>query len=113
MLRRKRVNERICCCGQKDAYFKICLFSATKQVRVGPSLQSRNSLFTSAACCTHFSVELDLKIREIPFTPRLPFGKALRISKNIRGPKYIECVKGKQTLRNAGGKGGGIIQTER
>jgi len=60
MLRRMRVNARICCCGRKVADLKIYLFSATKQDRVGPSLQSRNSLFTSAACCTHCTVELDL-----------------------------------------------------
>ena len=60
MLRRMRVNARICCCGRKVADLKIYLFSATKQDRVGPSLQSRNSLFRSAACCTHCTVELDL-----------------------------------------------------
>ena len=60
MFRRKRVNERICCSGRKVADLKIYLFSATKQDRVGLSLQSRNSLFTSAACCTHSTVELDL-----------------------------------------------------
>ena len=60
MLRRMRVNARIHCCGRKVADLKIYLFSATKQDRVGPSLQSRNSLFTSAACCTHCTVELDL-----------------------------------------------------
>ena len=41
MLRRMRVNARICCCGKKVADLKIYLFSATKQDRVGPSLQSR------------------------------------------------------------------------
>ena len=60
MLRRMRVNARIHCCGRKVADLKIFLFSASKQDRVGPSLQSRNSLFTSAACCTHCTVELDL-----------------------------------------------------
>ena len=45
-LRRVRVNATICCCGRKVADLKIYLFSATKQDRVGPSLQSRNSLFT-------------------------------------------------------------------
>ena len=60
MLRRMRVNARIHCCGRKVADFKIYLFSATKQDRVDPSLQSRNSLFTSAACCTHCTVELAL-----------------------------------------------------
>ena len=59
-LRRMRVNATICCCGRKVADLKIYLFSATKQDRVGPSLQSRNSLFTSAACCTDCTVELDL-----------------------------------------------------
>jgi len=39
-----RMNTRICCCGRKVADLKIYLFSATKQDRVGPSLQSRNSL---------------------------------------------------------------------
>ena len=53
MLRRMRVNARIHYCGRKVADLKIYLFSATKQDRVGPSLQSRNSLFTSAACCTY------------------------------------------------------------
>ena len=43
MLRRMGVNARICCCGRKVADLKIYLFSATKQDRVGPSLQSRNS----------------------------------------------------------------------
>ena len=47
-LRRNRVNERICCCDRKVADLKIYLFSATKQGRVGPSLLSRNTLFTSA-----------------------------------------------------------------
>ena len=59
----KEVEEgmlRIHCCGRKVADLKIYLFSATKQDRVGPSLQSRNSLFTSAACCTHCTVDLDL-----------------------------------------------------
>ena len=60
MLRRMRVKAGIHCCGRKVADLKIYLFSATKQDRVGPSLQSRNSLFTSAACCTHYTVELDL-----------------------------------------------------
>ena len=59
-LRRVRVNATICCCGRKVADLKIYLFSATKQDRVGPSLQSRNSLFTSADCCTDCKVELDL-----------------------------------------------------
>ena len=45
MLRRQRVSERICCCGRKVANLKIFLFSATKQDIVGPSLQSRNTLF--------------------------------------------------------------------
>ena len=60
MLRRMRVNAKIHCCGRKVADLNIYLFSATKQDRVGPSLQSRNSLFTSVACCTHCTVELDL-----------------------------------------------------
>ena len=60
MLRRMKVNAPICCCSRKVADLKIYLFSATKQDRVGPSLQSRNSLFTSAACCTDCTVELDL-----------------------------------------------------
>ena len=59
-LRRVRVNATICCCGRKVADLNIYLFSATKQDRAGPSLQFRNSLFTSAACCTHCTVELDL-----------------------------------------------------
>jgi hypothetical protein len=60
MLRRMRGNARIHCCGRKVADLKIYLFSATKQDRVGPSLQSRNSFFPSAACCTHCTVALDL-----------------------------------------------------
>ena len=60
MLRRMRVIARIHCCGRKVADLKIYLFSAIKQDRVGSSLQSRNSLFTSVACCTHCTVELDL-----------------------------------------------------
>ena len=60
MIRRMRVNARLCCCGRKVADLKIYLFSATKQDRVGPSLQSRNNLFTSAACCTDCTVKLDL-----------------------------------------------------
>ena len=67
MLRRMRVNTRIHCCGKKVANLKVNIFSATKQDRVSPSLKSRNSLFTSAACCTHCTVELDLKTREIPY----------------------------------------------
>ena len=35
-----------CCCGRKVADMKIYLFSATKQDRVGPSLLSRNLMFT-------------------------------------------------------------------
>ena len=46
MFRRKRVNESRCCCGRKVADLKIYLFSATKQDRAGPSLQSRNTVFT-------------------------------------------------------------------
>ena len=57
---------------RKVANMEIYLFSATKQDRVGPSLQSRNTLFTSAACCTHCAVELDLKTREIPCGPASP-----------------------------------------
>ena len=60
MLRRMRVNAQIHCCGRKVADLKIFLFSAIKQHKVGPSLQSRNHLFTSAACCTHCTAELDL-----------------------------------------------------
>ena len=60
MLTRQRVIEGLCFCGRKVADLKICLFSATKQDRVGPSLQSRNSLFTSAVCCTDCTVKLDL-----------------------------------------------------
>ena len=60
MLRRMRVNARIHCCGRKVADLKIYLFSASKQDRVSPSLQSRNTLFISAGCCTHCTVELDL-----------------------------------------------------
>ena len=60
MLKRIRVNARIHCCGRKVADLKIYLFSATKQDRVGPSLQSRNTLFTSACWCTHCTVELEL-----------------------------------------------------
>ena len=37
MLRRMRVNARICCFGTKAADLKIYLFSATKQDRAGPS----------------------------------------------------------------------------
>ena len=58
MLRRMRVNARICCCGRKVADLKIYLFSATKQDRVGPSLQSRNTLFIFEACSTHCTVKL-------------------------------------------------------
>ena len=60
VLRRKKVTERTCCFGRKVADLKIYLFSATKQDKVSPSLQSRNSLFTSAASCTHCTLELDL-----------------------------------------------------
>ena len=73
MFRRKRVNERICCCGRKVADLKIYLFPATKQDRVGPSLQSRNSLFTSSASCTYCTLELDLWTREIPYATGCPF----------------------------------------
>ena len=52
MLRRIRVNATIWCCGRKVADLKIYLFSATKQDRAGPSLQSRNTLLTFAACST-------------------------------------------------------------
>ena len=38
MLRRMKVNATICCFGRKVADLKICLFSATKQDRVGPSM---------------------------------------------------------------------------
>ena len=60
MLRKMRVNARIHCCDRQVADLKIYLFSATKQDRVGPSLQSRNTVFRSACCCTHCTVELDL-----------------------------------------------------
>jgi hypothetical protein len=60
MLRRVWVTARIHCCGRNVAFLYIYLLSATKQDIVGPSLQSRNSLFTSAACCTHCTVDLDL-----------------------------------------------------
>ena len=60
MLRRMRVNARICCCGRKVADLKIYLFFAAKQDRMGLSLLSRNTLFTSACCCTHCTVELEL-----------------------------------------------------
>ena len=46
MLRRIRVNTRICCSGRKVADLKIYLFSATKQDRMGPSLLSRNPMLT-------------------------------------------------------------------
>ena len=46
--------------GKKVADLGILLFSATKQDRVGHSLESRNTLFTFAACCTDCSIELDL-----------------------------------------------------
>ena len=45
---------------QKVADLKIYIFSATKQDRVGPSLQSRNTVFISADFCSHCTVELDL-----------------------------------------------------
>ena len=57
MLRRIRVNGRIHYCGKN---LKIYLFSALKQDRVGPSLQSINTVITSACCCTDYIVELDL-----------------------------------------------------
>ena len=60
VLRRMRVNARICCFDRKVADLNIYLFSATKHDRVGPSLQSSNTLFTSARCCTHCTVELEL-----------------------------------------------------
>ena len=60
MLRIMRVNATNCCYGRNVADLKIYLFSATKQDRVGPSLQSRNTLFTSAAYCTGCTIELDL-----------------------------------------------------
>ena len=60
ILRRMRVNERIHCSGRKVADLKIYLISSTKQDRVGPSLQSRDTVFTSACCCTHCTVELEL-----------------------------------------------------
>ena len=53
-------DKRICCCGRKVATLKIYLFSATKQDRSSPSLQSRKAFSTSTACSTHCRVELDL-----------------------------------------------------
>ena len=53
--RRVRMREGRCCCGQKLADLGIYLFYATKQDRVGPSLQSRNILLSSAYCCTHYT----------------------------------------------------------
>ena len=44
--------------AKKMADLKIYPFSATKQDGVGPSLQSRNSFYTSAACCAHCTLEL-------------------------------------------------------
>ena len=35
--------------------------------------QSRNTLFTSAACCTHCTLELDLSTKEIPYGVKLPW----------------------------------------
>jgi hypothetical protein len=67
MLRRMRVNARINFCGRKVADLKIYLFFATKQDRVGPSLQSRNSLFTSPDCVSVFSLSLDLFNSDIIF----------------------------------------------
>ena len=58
--RRSRIGEGRCCCGKKVADLIIYLFSATNQDRVGPSLRSRNMLFTSADCCTHCTAKLDL-----------------------------------------------------
>ena len=54
------LNRGLCYCGRKIADLKIYLFSATKQDRVGPSVLSRNTLFTSACWCTNCTVELEL-----------------------------------------------------
>ena len=43
MLGGQRVSKGVCYCGRKVANLKINLFSATKQDRVGPSLQSRSA----------------------------------------------------------------------
>ena len=61
-LRWQRVTEGFVVVAEniKVATLKFYHFSATKQDKVGPSLQSRHSLFTSAACCTHCTVELVL-----------------------------------------------------
>ena len=59
MWSRGRVSAGLCCYGKKVANLEILLFSATKQDKVGPGLQSKNSLFTYAACSTHLIVQLD------------------------------------------------------
>ena len=45
------------CWGKIVADFDIYHFSATKQDPLGPSLQSRHTLFKYECCCTHFTVE--------------------------------------------------------
>ena len=64
---RWRLSKEICCYGKIVADLGILLFTPTKQDRVGPTLQSRNNLFTSAACCTGFTIKLDLYTREITY----------------------------------------------
>ena len=53
MFRGQRVSEGVCYCGRKVANLKIYLFCATKQDRVGPSLQSRKTFFLQLNHAVH------------------------------------------------------------
>ena len=46
--------------AKKYLNWEFIVFPATKQDRVGPSLQSINTLFTSVACCAGCTMKLDL-----------------------------------------------------
>ena len=54
------MREGWCYCGQEVDGFRIYIFSAIKEERVCPILQSRNMLFISADCCVHCRAKLVL-----------------------------------------------------
>ena len=58
------ISAWLCCCGAKVADFKIYLFSATKQDRVGPSLLSGNTLFTFCSLLDNSRAPENLKFAE-------------------------------------------------
>ena len=56
---------------QKSSYSKDLPFSATKLNIMGPSLQSRNTLLSSAACCTHCALYSTVECTQWSWISRL------------------------------------------